>query len=63
MCAKGLAIAVEFRDSDYAQEIASRCQENGLLPTTSDNAITMFPPPKIERKIALEGLKILERSC
>lgn len=61
--AKGLAIAVEFDDSDYAEEIASRCEENGLLLTSSDNAITMFPPLNIERKLVEEGLKILERSA
>jgi 4-aminobutyrate aminotransferase-like enzyme len=59
--AKGLAIAVEFDDSDYADEMASRCEENGLLLTSSDNAITMFPPLNVERKLVEEGLKILER--
>jgi len=59
--AKGLAIAVEFDDSDYAEEIVSRCEENGLLLTSSDNAITMFPPLNIERRLVEEGLKILER--
>jgi acetylornithine/succinyldiaminopimelate/putrescine aminotransferase len=59
--AKGLAIAVELDDSDYAYEIASRCEENGLLLTASDNAITMFPPLNIERRLVEEGLKILER--
>ena len=59
--AKGLAVAVEFDDSDYADEIANRCEENGLLLTASDNAITMFPPLNIERRLVEEGLKILER--
>ena len=59
--AKGLAIAVEFDDSDYADEMVSRCEENGLLLTSSDNAITMFPPLNIERRFAEEGLQILER--
>jgi len=59
--AKGLAIAVEFDDSDYAEEMVSRCEENGLLLTSSDNAITMFPPLNIERRLVEEGLKILER--
>ena len=60
---KGVAIAVEFKDSDYAEKVASRCQETGLLLTTSDNVITMFPPLNIERKVMLEGLQILERAC
>lgn len=59
--AKGLAIAVELKNSAYAEKVANRCQENGLLLTTSDNAITLFPPLNIQRNIALEGLKILER--
>jgi 4-aminobutyrate aminotransferase-like enzyme len=59
--AKGLPVAVEFDDSSYAGKIAGRCQGNGLLLATSDNAITMFPPLNIERNIALKGLKILER--
>ena len=29
--------------------------------TTSDNALTMFPPLNIERRLVEEGLKILER--
>jgi adenosylmethionine-8-amino-7-oxononanoate aminotransferase len=59
--AKGLAIAVEFDDSDYAQALASRCEKSGLLVTSSDNAITMFPALNIERRVVEEGLKILER--
>jgi adenosylmethionine-8-amino-7-oxononanoate aminotransferase len=59
---KGLAIAVEFKDSHYAEKVASRFQETGLLLTTSGNVITMFPPLNIERKVRLERLKILERA-
>lgn len=60
---KGLAIAAEFKNSDYAERLASRCQENGLLLTTSDNAITMFPPLNIEEKLVREGLSIIERAA
>jgi adenosylmethionine-8-amino-7-oxononanoate aminotransferase len=59
--AKGLAIAIQLKDSSYAEKIASRCRENGLLLTTSDNALTMFPPLNIPRTMVLGGLKILER--
>ena len=59
--AKGLAIAVEFDDSDYPEEIVSRCEKNGLLLTSSGNAITMFPPLNIERRLVEEGLEILQR--
>jgi adenosylmethionine-8-amino-7-oxononanoate aminotransferase len=60
---KGLAIAVEFEDKTEAEEIASRCRKNGLLLTTSDNALTMFPPLNIERTVVLEGLRVLEKSA
>jgi len=60
---KGLAIAVEFEDKTVAEEIANRCRKNGLLLTTSDNALTMFPPLNIERTVALEGLRVLEKSA
>jgi adenosylmethionine-8-amino-7-oxononanoate aminotransferase len=58
---KGLAIALEFEDGKEAEEIASRCRENGLLLTTSDNALTMFPPLNIDHAVALEGLRILQK--
>ncbi|HEX4629722.1 MAG TPA: aspartate aminotransferase family protein [Chthoniobacterales bacterium] len=60
---KGLAIAAEFKNAHYAEKLASRCQENGLLLTTSDNALTMFPPLNIEEKLVCEGLSIIERAA
>jgi 4-aminobutyrate aminotransferase-like enzyme len=40
---RGMAIAVEAGDGeDYVSNIADRCNRNGLLLTTSGNAITMF---------------------
>jgi hypothetical protein len=37
--------------------MASRCQKEGLLLTTLDNATTTFPPLDIERTPALKDRK------
>jgi len=60
---RGMAIAVEAGDGeDYVSAITARCSENGLLVTTSGNAITMFPPLTLDRRTAKAGLDILEKS-
>jgi 4-aminobutyrate aminotransferase-like enzyme len=60
---RGMAIAAEAgNDEDYVSEIADRCNKNGLLLTTSGNAITMFPPLTLDLRTAKAGLDILEKS-
>jgi adenosylmethionine-8-amino-7-oxononanoate aminotransferase len=60
---RGMAIAVEAGDGeDYVSGIEDRCNKNGLLLTTSGNAITMFPPLTLDRRNAKAGLDILEKS-
>jgi len=60
---RGLAIAVEAGDGeDYVSGISDRCNKNGLLATTSGNAITMFPPITLDLRTAKAGLDILEKS-
>ncbi|MEA2166491.1 MAG: acetylornithine/N-succinyldiaminopimelate aminotransferase [Thermoanaerobaculia bacterium] len=60
---RGMSIAVEAGDGeDYVSAISDRCRKNGLLVTTSGNAITMFPPLTLDRRTAKTGLDILERS-
>jgi adenosylmethionine-8-amino-7-oxononanoate aminotransferase len=60
---RGMAIAVEAGDGeDYVSEIEDRCKKNGLLVTTSGNAITMFPPLTLDLRTAKAGLDILEKS-
>jgi adenosylmethionine-8-amino-7-oxononanoate aminotransferase len=60
---RGMAVAVEAGDGDeYVSAIADRCKKNGLLVTTSGNAITMFPPLTLDRRTAKTGLDILEKS-
>jgi len=57
---RGMAIAADTGDEDGASEIAERCRKNGLLVTTSDTAITMFPPLTLDRRTAKQGLDILQ---
>lgn len=58
---KGLAVGIEFKKAGYAIEIMNRCQENGLLTSElGPNIFTIFPALNIERKVAEEGLNILE---
>ena len=57
---RGMAIAADTGDEDGASEIAERCRKNGLLVTTSDTAITMFPPLTLHRRTAKQGLDILQ---
>ncbi len=59
---RGMAIAADIGDEDGASQIAERCRKNGLLVTTSDTAITMFPPLTLDRRTAKQGLDILERA-
>lgn len=60
---RGMAIAVEAGEGeDYVSAITARCNRNGLLVTTSGNAITMFPPLTLDRRTAKAGLDILEKS-
>jgi adenosylmethionine-8-amino-7-oxononanoate aminotransferase len=60
---RGMAIAVEAGDGeDYVSAITARCKKNGLLVTTSGNAITMFPPLTLDLRTAKAGLDILEKS-
>lgn len=60
---KGLAIAVRFKDKQYAQDIIVRCMKSGLLiADATSNDFVMFPSLVMNEKIAKEGLDILE-SC
>ena len=61
---RGMAIAVEAGGDgeDYVSEVSDRCRKNGLLVTTSGNAITMFPPLTLDQRTAKAGLDILEKS-
>jgi adenosylmethionine-8-amino-7-oxononanoate aminotransferase len=58
----GLAIGVEVGDAKYAEAIMKKCFENGLLITTQEDSIVMFPPLTVEKKTILKAMDILE-SC
>jgi 4-aminobutyrate aminotransferase-like enzyme len=60
---RGMSVAVEAGDDEgYVSAIADRCNKNGLLLTTSENAITMFPPLTLDLRTAKAGLDVLEQS-
>ena len=65
----GLLVGIEIvknksqRLSDWrkAQEIQDRCAEQGLLIETAGNALFITPPLILTKKLADEGIKILEK--
>ncbi|MBV9957668.1 MAG: aminotransferase class III-fold pyridoxal phosphate-dependent enzyme, partial [Acidobacteria bacterium] len=57
---KGLAIGVGVGDSDYASSLVDKCRRAGLLLTDEDESLTIFPALNIHKKVAREGLDILE---
>ena len=59
---KGLAIAVDVGDDDYADAIATRCRRAGLLITTQGSAVLLLPPLTVSRAEAKRGLDIVARS-
>jgi 4-aminobutyrate aminotransferase-like enzyme len=59
---RGLAIAADVHDQDYAEEVKGRCRELGLLIETDGTAMTLFPPLTIGRSTFDEGLAILAKS-
>ena len=56
----GLAIALEFEDTEYAEDLVERCRQHGLLISDDEGIVTMFPALTIPRQTAMEGLDILE---
>jgi 4-aminobutyrate aminotransferase-like enzyme len=58
---QGLAVGVDIGDVERAERIQTRCRENGLLITTEDTTLTLFPALTIDQATAEEGLRILEQ--
>ncbi|RYY84050.1 MAG: aminotransferase class III-fold pyridoxal phosphate-dependent enzyme [Chitinophagaceae bacterium] len=58
----GLAIGIEVSDQKYAESIQQKSLKKGLLFSTEEKTLTLFPPLTMKQTIAEEGLKILE-SC
>ena len=55
----GLAIGIEVSDPKYAERIQQKSLKKGLLFTTQENTLTLFPPLTMRQTIAEEGLEIL----
>jgi acetylornithine/succinyldiaminopimelate/putrescine aminotransferase len=58
----GLAIGIEVSNPKYADRIQQKCRKKGLLFTTQEKTLTLFPPLTMRSAVAEEGLEILE-SC
>jgi 4-aminobutyrate aminotransferase-like enzyme len=58
---KGLAIGVDVGDANYVSRLSDKCRRAGLLVTSEDEALTMFPALNIDQKVARKGLDILEQ--
>jgi acetylornithine/succinyldiaminopimelate/putrescine aminotransferase len=58
----GLAIGVEVSDPKYAERIQQKGLKNGLLFSTQEKTLTLFPQLTMRQTIAEEGLEILA-SC
>ena len=56
---KGMAIAVDVGDEDYASEIKKKAVEHGLLMNTEGSSLSFLPALNIDAKTVLEGIKIL----
>jgi putrescine aminotransferase/taurine--2-oxoglutarate transaminase len=57
----GLAIAVKFKQKDYAEKIIKKCLAKGVLLSSTDKGFTFFPALNIDLQTAKQGLDILEQ--
>jgi acetylornithine/succinyldiaminopimelate/putrescine aminotransferase len=58
----GLAIGIDVSNPAYADRIQQKSLKKGLLFTTQEKTLVLFPPLTMRQAIAEEGLEILE-SC
>lgn len=56
----GLAIGIDCKEEDYAEEIMEKCRKAGLLVNTQGENICIFPALNIDPKDAEAGLDIFE---
>jgi acetylornithine/succinyldiaminopimelate/putrescine aminotransferase len=59
LCIKGLAIGVKVGSERYATQITDRCREGGLLISTQDEVLTLFPSLTIDQNVAKRAMNIL----
>ncbi|PIR44706.1 MAG: aspartate aminotransferase family protein [Candidatus Vogelbacteria bacterium CG10_big_fil_rev_8_21_14_0_10_51_16] len=58
---KGLAIGIEFEKAGYAVELSDKARKKGLpFAPFTDRIIVFFPALNISKKVAKQGLDILE---
>lgn len=58
----GLAIGIDVGNESYANRIQQNCLKKGLLFTTQEQTLTLFPCLTMRKEVAEDGLHILE-SC
>jgi acetylornithine/succinyldiaminopimelate/putrescine aminotransferase len=58
---RGLAIGVDVKDEEYADQITEKCRRHGLLLTSEGSSLLLLPALNVERRVVQEGLDILER--
>jgi acetylornithine/succinyldiaminopimelate/putrescine aminotransferase len=58
---RGLAIGIEFEDEDYAESLADRCRDAGLLISGDEDTVTLFPALTVSEETVHQGLDILEQ--
>jgi adenosylmethionine-8-amino-7-oxononanoate aminotransferase len=56
----GLAIAVDVDQEKYASSIKDKCQDKGLLITSQESKLVLFPPLTITRAAIDEGIQIIK---
>lgn len=57
----GLAIGVDVGNKDYAERIQQKCLKQGLLFSTEEKTLTLFPALTMRRSVAEQGLDILQQ--
>jgi adenosylmethionine-8-amino-7-oxononanoate aminotransferase len=58
----GLAVAVDVEDKKYAALIQEKCRRNGLLITSIEERIVMFPALTVTKKVVDEAITIIEKA-
>lgn len=58
---KGLAIGIDVKDQQYAQDIKHRGVEQGLVMNTEKSSLTFFPALNIDQETVVEGLNLLRK--
>lgn len=59
---KGLAVAIDVKEEEYASEIKKKALRNGLLMNTEGSSLLFLPALNIDSENVYEGLKILKET-